>query len=50
MANNEFPFDDEKLLKRIIQSLGGSYSIQITATKKGIAQCDSIIKVFDKEL
>ncbi len=50
MKDNQFPFEDEKLLKRIIQSLGGSYGIQITATKKGIAQCDSIIQVFDKQL
>ena len=50
MAANEFPFEDERLLKRIVQSLGGAYSIQIKASKKGITQCDSIIAVLNKEI
>ncbi len=50
VSTNQFPFEDEKLLKRIVQSLGGSYGIQIEATKKGIAQCDSIIQIFNNEL
>ena len=50
MRSNEFPFEDEKLLKRIVQSLAGSYKIQMDATEKGITQCDSIISIFDREL
>ncbi|SHJ44757.1 DUF6090 family protein [Aquimarina spongiae] len=50
MRSNEFPFEDEKLLKRIVQSLAGSYKIQMDATEKGITQCDSIIAIFDREL
>ena len=50
MRSNEFPFEDEKLLKRIVQSLAGSYKIQMNATEKGITQCDSIIAIFDREL
>ncbi len=50
MRSNEFPFEDEKLLKRIVQSLAGSYKIQMDATEKGITQCDSVMAVFDREL
>lgn len=49
MRTNEFPFENEKLLKRIVQSLDGSYQIQIQATKKGIQQCDSIMAILGKQ-
>ena len=50
LSRNQFPFEDEKLLKRIIQSLHSSYSIQIEATQKGILQCDHMITLLLKEI
>lgn len=48
MKKNEFPFEDVRLLKRIVQSLGGAYTIQIDATEMAIAHCDSIIKLISR--
>jgi len=43
-----FGFQDEKLLKNIIQSMSGSFEIKMIATKKGVAMCDSLIKTLNK--
>ncbi|MFD0863739.1 DUF6090 family protein [Sungkyunkwania multivorans] len=50
MSKGEFPFDDEQLLKRIIQSLSASCGIQQKASEKGVAVCDSLITKLDDTL
>ncbi|WP_074408917.1 MULTISPECIES: DUF6090 family protein [Aquimarina] len=47
MKKKEFPFEDVRLLKRIVQSLGGAYTIQISATEMAITHCDSILKLIN---
>ena len=44
----KFGFQDEKLLKNIIQSMSGSFQFKMNATKKGIASCDSLIQILNK--
>ena len=44
----KFGFQDEKLLKNIIQSMSGSFQFKMNATKKGIASCDSLIRILNK--
>jgi hypothetical protein len=48
-----FGFDDEKLLKNIIQSMNGSFSLKLNASKKGIESCNQLIatlsNAIDKE-
>lgn len=41
--NGKFGFQDEKLLKNIIQSMNGSFGIKLKATKKGIESCDHLL-------
>lgn len=38
-----FGFEDEKLLKNIIQSMNGSFGIKRSATKIGIESCDQLL-------
>ena len=45
--NGRFGFQDEKLLKNIIQSMSGSFQIKMEATKKGIAMCDSLLNILE---
>lgn len=50
MGKGEFPFEDEQLLKRIIQSLSASCRLQQQASEEGLILCDSIIKVIEKHI
>jgi len=47
---NLFPFKDEKLLLSIIRSKSGSYDIQISASKKGVINCEEILKQISNSL
>lgn len=38
-----FGFEDEKLLKNIIQSMNGSFNLKLKATRSGIRSCDSLL-------
>ncbi|MBN4070359.1 hypothetical protein JYT76_01630 [Olleya sp. AH-315-F22] len=42
-AIGKFGFENEKLLKNIIQSIRGSLLIKLKATKKGIGSCDNLL-------
>lgn len=44
----KFGFKDEKLLKNIIQSMGGSFSIKLKATQNGIESCDKLLAILPK--
>ena len=50
IRQNEFPFDDIHLLKRIVQSLNGAYAIQIQASKKAIEQSEALLEILNNEL
>jgi hypothetical protein len=43
-----FGFEDEKLLKNIIQSMNGSFGFKLDATKKGIESCDMLLAKLPK--
>ena len=47
-AKGEFGFENEKLLKNIVQSMRGSFHLKVEATKKGVKNCDSLIKIINK--
>tara|TARA_R110002049_G_scaffold80455_8_gene204670 strand:+ start:6602 stop:7171 length:570 start_codon:yes stop_codon:yes gene_type:complete len=44
----KFGFKDEKLLKNIIQSMNGSFSIKLKATQNGIESCDKLLAILPK--
>ncbi len=45
-----FGFDDELLLKNIMQSMRGSFSIKLFATQRGIESCDSLLTEISNHL
>ena len=43
-----FGFEDEKLLKNIIQSMRGSFQLKLNATKNGIESCSRLLLRLEK--
>ncbi len=50
MREGKFPFENEKLLKSIIQSLSASSKIQLKESEKGVSLCDSLISILNQKL
>lgn len=50
LASGKLPFNNEVLLKNIVQALKTSYSEKIEVTKSGIKSCELIIGSIDTEL
>jgi len=46
----EKAFNDERLLKSIMQSMFGAVQFKITSTQQGIQSCDTILMQLDKEI
>lgn len=45
MRNGGFAFENEALLKNILQSMAGSFNMKKQASEKGIKSCDSLLSV-----
>ncbi|GAB1858813.1 hypothetical protein MHTCC0001_36570 [Flavobacteriaceae bacterium MHTCC 0001] len=45
MRTGAFGFNNEALLKNILQSMNGSFVIKKNATKRGIKSCDSLLAI-----
>ena len=45
MRQGKYGYSNEKLFKNILQSINGSLMIKVNATKQGITNCDSILKI-----
>ena len=48
MRQGQFGFNNEALLKNILQSMNGSFGIKKEATERGIKSCDSLLVVLNK--
>ena len=49
-AKRKFGFENEKLLKNIVQSIRGSLAIKLKATKKGIKSCEQLLEHLNTSL
>ena len=50
MQKGGFGFENEKLLKNIIQSMQGSFQLKLEASKQGVKSCDSLLTILHKAL